>query len=131
MPQSFSPLRHVSAMLTRVLLDGLPLARRVVGVDPRLEINGLHLRKLQQQVDHVALGVDQNGGDFVQRGLFEQANAEPRLAAARHADADGVGGEVARVVVDGLVAALAGGEIVARAEVEGAESFGGCVAWEA
>ena len=56
----------------------------------------------------------------VDRGLLDEVDAEAGLAAARHADADGVGDEVARVVEDELLAGLAV-RADRAAEVEDAE----------
>ena len=47
--------------------------------------------------------------------------AQPGLAAAGHADADGVGHEVARVVEDGRFELFPGVEVVVATEVEEAE----------
>ena len=70
------------------------LLARVVLVDPRPKSSGARFGKRQQQVGEVALGVDDDRGDAVDRGLFEQRDAQAGLAAAGHADADGVGDEV-------------------------------------
>ena len=56
------------------------------------------LGKGEQQVAEVALGIDGDDRDAVDGGFFEQRQAEARLAAAGHADAHGVGGEVLGVV---------------------------------
>ena len=69
---SASPLRQVSAGRGRELLDRLALAGRLARVDPGLEVGGLEVRKRQQQVADVALGVDGDGRHPVDGGLFEQ-----------------------------------------------------------
>ena len=53
------------------------------------------------------------------------AEAQAGFAAAGHADADCVRHQIARVVEERLVQGLAGGEIVAAAEVEEAKLFEG------
>ena len=99
------------------------LARRLGRVDPGLELRGAEAGKGQHQVRDVALRVDHERRDAVERGLLEERDAEARLAAAGHADADRVRREVPRVVHQRL-----GGErvlrgVVAAAEVERAQFF--------
>ena len=104
-----------------MLVGGQVLAPRVVLVDPRPELLGGELRKGEQQVAHVALGIDHQRGDAVDGRLFEQADAEAGLAAAGHADADRVGHQVLRVVEHLPVARLARLQVVRPAQIEGAQ----------
>ena len=67
---------------------------------------GCELRKREQQIAEVALGIDRDRRDAVERRLFQQRQAEPRLAAAGHADADGVRREVLAVVEQRLRASV-------------------------
>ncbi len=97
------------------------LAPGVVGVDPGQEVLGLQVGEGQQQVGDVALGIDDDRRHLVQRGLFQQVDAEAGLAAAGHADADRVGGQVAGVVHQGRLAQRAGGEVEILAKVESAK----------
>ena len=83
-------------------VDRLSLATSVVDVDPGLEVVRQQVGELQQQVGDVALGIDEDGRHAIQRGLFQQTDAEAGLAAAGHAHADGVGGQIAGIVVDRL-----------------------------
>ena len=55
---SASPLRQVAAVAAANSSTRLALARGLAGVDPGLEVLGPQLRKRQQQVGDVALGVD-------------------------------------------------------------------------
>ena len=79
--------------------------------------------KGQHQVRDVALRVDHDRRDAVERGLLEERDAEPRLAAAGHADADRVRRQVPRVVHQRLGGERVLGGVVAAAEVERAEFF--------
>ncbi len=87
-----------------------PLRARLVRVDPGPEVLGAELREGQQQVAEVALGVDRRSrGCRRWRPPRAAQRQRPGLAAAGHADADGVRDEVARVVEQPAVAALARG----------------------
>jgi len=66
--------------------------------DPRREVLGREPRKCEQHVPEVALRIDDDRWNAVDRGLFEERDREPGLAAPGHADDDGVGRQVARVV---------------------------------
>jgi len=107
----------------RVVVDLQPGAARIVDVDPRREIFRLQVREGQQQVGNVALRIDNDRGDVVQHGLFEQRDAQAGLAAAGHADDDGVRCQVARVIIDHLVDHAAGGGVEAAAKVKRGGSF--------
>ena len=97
--------------LGQALAPQLGLARRkllcvharaggFLSVDPGQEVFGGEVGEREQQVGQVALGVDRDHRDVVDQRLLEQAQGQPGLAAAGHADDDGVGGEVLRVVQD-------------------------------
>ena len=97
--------------LGQALAPPLGLARRellcvharaggFLSVDPGQEVFGGEVGEREQQVGQVALGVDRDHRDVVDQRLLEQAQGQPGLAAAGHADDDGVGGEVLRVVQD-------------------------------
>ena len=58
---------------------------------------------MQQGVGHIALGIDHQGRNAVQGGLFQQVDAQAGLARAGHADHDRMGGQVSRVVEQRLV----------------------------
>jgi hypothetical protein len=88
----------------RVLVRGVALARRLCRVDPGTEVRRAQLGKVEQQIAQVALGIDGDGGDAIDGGLFEERDAQTRLATARHADANGMGGQVLRVVEGQLIA---------------------------
>ncbi len=85
-------------LLPRVVLDAHALPPRVFGIDPRREVLGPKLGEREHEVAQVALRVDDDRRDPVDGRLLEQRQAQAGLAAPRHADADGVGDEVARVV---------------------------------
>ena len=104
-------------------LDGRALARRFGRVDPGLELRGAEAGKGQHQVRDVALRVDHERRDAVERGLLEQRDAKARLAAAGHADADRVGRQVPRVVHQRLRGEHVLRGVIATAEVERAQFF--------
>ena len=89
-----------------------------------LKVRRREIRKREQQIAEIALRVDADGRDAVDGGFFEQREAQARLAAAGHAHADRVRGEVLRVVEDQVVErrALARG-IELAPEIENAELF--------
>src|SRR5690606_23697058 len=94
---------------------------RFAGVDPRLEVFGPQLREGEGQVAEVTLGVDGQDWHPVNGGFLDEADAQPGLAAAGHADDDCVGGQVAGVVEHGLAGH---GHVIGldlAAQVEGAQ----------
>ena len=76
-------------------------------VDPGREVGGRQVGEGQQEVAEIALGVDQDRRHAVDRRLLQEVDAQAGLAAARHADADGVRDEVRGVVEHELLARLA------------------------
>ncbi len=120
-----APLRQALlpglGLLLREVVGRESLARGVLLVDPGPEVRGREIGKGQQQVAEIALRIDQDRRHAVDRGLLDQRQAEAGLAAPGHADAHGVRHEVARVVQEQVVGALAGRQVVASAEVEDAE----------
>ena len=117
-PQSASPLLPQFRLLAGVVVGRDALARGVVLVDPGPEVGRAQLGEGQHQVAQVALGIDDDGRDAVEGRLFEQADAEARLAAAGHAHADGVGHEVLGVVEQQIVLERARGQVVGPTQVE-------------
>ena len=122
-PHSRQSLLPVLGRLRRVLLDAQALALRFARIDPRQELGRFQVRKRQQQVAEVALGIDADRRDAVDAGLFEQRQAQAGLAAAGHADADGVRGEIARVVEQQVLGRRARRRVVFPPEIEHAEFF--------
>ena len=100
-----------------------PLPAGFGRIDPGLELSGRESRKGQHQVRNVALGVDHERRNAVERGLLQDRDAKARLAAAGHADADGVRRQVARVVHQGLAGERVSCGVVAAADIESAEFF--------
>jgi hypothetical protein len=119
-PHSASPFLH-SSLLARVVGGLEALLPRVVLVDPRQEILGTQLGEGEHQIGEVALGIDDEGGDAVDRSLLEQGEAEAGLAAARHAHAHRVGDQVLRVVQHEPGRRLPRRQIPGASEVEDAE----------
>ena len=103
------------------VLDAQALARGVGGVDPGLEVRRAQLREGEHQVAEVALGVDADRRHAVDRGFLEQREAETRLAAARHADADRVCRQVLGVIKDEVVLERVRARVEFLAQIEDAQ----------
>jgi hypothetical protein len=71
--------------------------------------------EVEQEIGKIAFGIDDDGGDAIDGGFLKQADAEAGLAAAGHADADGVGDQVLGIEEKEA--------IVLFAEIEYAELF--------
>ena len=97
------------------------MAGRLGRIDPRLEIFAAEFRKGEEQVAEVALRIDGEDGDAVDRSLFEQRDREPRLAAARHADDHAVRGQIFCVVDQRRFGSFARFQVVLSTDVEAAE----------
>ena len=123
-PHSARPSRQSAACWPRTRPTSRPFAvRRRPGSTQGRKSSGRSCGKVSSRFAEVALGIDHDGGDAVDRRLLEQADAEPGLAAARHADADGVRDEVSRVVQQPAFSAPLRGQVVRAAEIERAELF--------
>jgi hypothetical protein len=93
----------------------------VVLVDPGPEVGGVQVGKSEQEVGHVAFGVDDDGRDAVHGGFFEQRDAEPGFTAAGHADANPVGHEIFGVVEQGANLRFAAVKVIRASKVEDAQ----------
>src|SRR3546814_12686311 len=62
-PRLLEPLAPEGCLLRRELRDALAGVSRVALVHPRLKIRGCEVREVQQQVRHVPLRVEDEGGD--------------------------------------------------------------------
>ncbi len=96
---------------------------RIVLVDPGPEILRSQGGEREHEIGQVALGVDHDRRHAVDRGFLDDTHAEPRLPGAGHADADGVRGQILRVVEDVSVTRLLALDVVRLAEVEAPKSF--------
>ena len=85
------------------LVGGLAVAFSLALVDPWAEVGWGQIGERQQQVPHVALGVDHQRGYSLEQGFFQQTDAQSGLARTGHAHDDAVGGEVGSLVDDPLV----------------------------
>ena len=74
------------------------LIARLIGVHPRLEVLRAQFRKGEQEIRQIALRIDHQGRDAVDRRLFQQSDTKAGFAAACHADAHGVGHQIGRIV---------------------------------
>ena len=118
----FTPLR---GNLLSVFLDAEPFSSGVINIHPGAEIFGTHFLELQQQICHVAFGVNDYHGHLVQCGFFQQNNTQAGLAASRHADTNGMRGQIAGVVEKGAVEQAFSIEVVFSAEIERTKMFRG------
>ena len=76
-PHSARPFFQSSACCAANCVGRQALAARLVLVDPGREVRRPQLGEGQQQVGEVALGIDDDGRDAVDRRLFEQAMHSP------------------------------------------------------
>ena len=118
LPDTLFPERSLGG---RVFVDRLALVRRRTRVHPGLEVLRPKLREGEQQVAHVALGVDRDHGNMIESCLLEYADTEPRFAGTGHADDHGMGCQVLGVIEDKLVRELVSVVVIALAEIESAE----------
>ncbi|NIT99340.1 MAG: hypothetical protein GWM91_29805, partial [Actinobacteria bacterium] len=64
-----------------LFIRGSTISRGIGLVDPRPEVGRLERRKRQQQVAEIALRIDGDHRDAVDRGFLDQADAETGLPA--------------------------------------------------
>ena len=118
--QAFAPQ---VGLFRRKLLRFHPLASRIVFVDPGLKIFRPEIRKLQQEIADVALGIDYERRNTVDGRFLEQIDAKSRLAAAGHSDANGVRYQVPAVIQHCFLSGLAGRRIVFASQIERSKFF--------
>ena len=92
-------------------------------VRPWTEVGDRQIGERQQEIGEVALGIDREDRDPVDRRLFDQDDAKPGLTASGHSHADRVREKVFRIVQDGFGHSRTIIQVVAFAEVEEAELF--------
>lgn len=107
----------------RVIGHRHALAPCVIGLHPRLELLSAQAGKSEHQVAQIPLGVDGDGRNSIQRRLFQQRDAQSRFAAAGHAHAHRVGGQIGGVVQQGRFQGLSALEIVLSTQIEGSQLF--------
>ena len=122
-PQSASPLRQSFGLLGGELRPREAGRHGLLLVHPGQEVLRGQIREGEQQVGQIALGVDGDHRDVVDQRLLEQAERQAGLAAAGHADDDGVGGQVLGVVQDQFLSELSGVHVECLAQVKNAELF--------
>ena len=88
--------------LGRGLFLGLARLSGFGGIDPRLEIGRQQIGKMQQQVGQVALWIDHQSRDPIERGFLQQIDTQTSLAGTGHADDDAMGGQVLGIITYGL-----------------------------
>ncbi len=95
------PSRQAGAPSLRLLCRkrvGLhPLPPRLLRIHPGRKIRRAQIRKGQQQVAQVPLGIDDQGGDAVDGRLLEQSDPQPCLPAAGHAHQQAVRDQISSV----------------------------------
>src|SRR5262249_20076746 len=109
--------------LRREVIRRQSLIARVVLIDPGAKIRRLQIGEREQQVGEIALGIDDDRRDAVDRGLLQQSDAEAGLPAARHADTNGMRHQVFGVVQQQIILALLTFQVVLSAQVEDAQLF--------
>jgi hypothetical protein len=91
------PLAPVARRLGGEVVDRDARGAGVLLMDPRPEIRGRESGEREQQVPHVALGVEDERRNAGEQCLLEQHDAQSGLARSRHADNHAVGREVGGV----------------------------------
>jgi hypothetical protein len=100
------------------LVDGDAGRTRVLLVQPRLEVRGGELGEREQEVAHVALGVQDQRRDSGEQRLLEKHDAQAGLSRACHPDDDPVRGQVRRVDRERLGGVLTARRIRLEAELQ-------------
>ena len=123
-PNSASPSRHSSAGLRGEARRATsscapPRSRRSRAENRPAAASG----NVSSRLPEVPLGIDRDRRDAVDRRLFQQRQAQARLAAAGHADANRVRRQVLGVVQQRLGLLRARGQIVFPAQIEHAQLF--------
>ena len=98
---------------------------RARGAHPRTEVRGRQIGKRQQEIREIALGVDGEDRDAVDRRFLDQGDAKSSLSAPGHPHADGVREQILRIVQDRFRQSRSRVEVVAFAEVEEPKLFVG------
>jgi hypothetical protein len=88
-----------------------------------LEIARRQIWKRQHQIREIALRIDDEGRNAVDRRFLDQSDAQAGLAAAGHADTHRVRREIACIVQNQLVARRAAVRKADFTEIECAELF--------
>ena len=94
MPCDSSPAFQSAAVLAASSSTRHARGAGVVLAHPRAEVGRRELGEREQQVAHVALRVEDQRRHACEQRLLQQHDPEARLAGARHADDDAVGGQV-------------------------------------
>src|SRR6185369_11942369 len=98
------------AVLAPLRKSIFPELRLLCGVDafldPRREVFRREVRKRQQQVTQITLGIDDDRGYSIDRGFFEKIDAETGFATAGHTDTDRMRDKIFRVVEQQVVVSL-------------------------
>ena len=115
------PLAPLPGHLLGISRHVQALAGRLAGVYPWRKVSCGQLRKIEQQVSQIALGVYAQGRHAIDSGLFQQRQTQSGLTAAGHAHANRMGGQVARVVQQGLRRRLPGAGVILAAQIERAQ----------
>ena len=92
MRDGFWPLSVIPAFQRAATAFGSPVSTQGA------KSSGLSLGNVRRRLARSHLHVEHDGGNAVDGRLFEECDAQARLAAPRHADAECVGREVTRVV---------------------------------
>ena len=120
-PQSASPFCQRLSLLGGKRVGDHPGAPGLIVVDPGPEVRRRERRERQQQIAEVPLGIDGNHRHTVDRGFFDERQAQAGLAAACHSDANGMRDEIARVVENEVVETLPRSNVVFSSQIKKAE----------
>ena len=93
---------------------------RIVFVHPGTEVVRPEIGKRQQEIGEVAFRIDHDDRHRIDNRFLDDRNAESGLAASRHADAERVRDEIARVVEHEIVCRLLCVRVETPAEIKNA-----------
>ena len=82
----------------RELVRGHSLPVRLGLIDPGQEVRRVELGEIEEEVPHVALGIDDQARDAIEQRLLEDRDSEPRLARPGHTDDHTMSCEIGAVI---------------------------------
>ena len=101
------------------LFFGFAISPGCVFVHPGGEISRQQIRKVQQVVGQIPFGINQDGWNAFECGLFQQDDPHAGLSGASHAGDDPVRGQVRRVIKDRLLrVSLFGFKIIRASKIK-------------
>ena len=105
------------------LVQTPPLAGGVAGLNPGSEVFGTQIGKTEKQVGDIPFGIDGDHRNIVDQRFLQQPDPQAGLAAAGHADDNGMGQKVFGIIKDQFISPLPGRHIKGFSQVENTQFF--------